>query len=1191
MVGAQYILNLTKPAITAQSGMAAISETTSPRKDAEADRSKAGLVGTNILKFSKDYCFLSLFIVVWWAASMGSAAQAGPASWRGVLNDAGGKVVADVQVGLRDARTGRAWTATTDEQGAFAFPAIPPGSYSVDVRWHDRTINANEGLKVGPGEQLVCSLQIGEGGGELILRREAATGQAQASGGQRLSSRQVSALPLNRRDFSQLLLLAAGTMTDTNGSSNFTQQFAVNGQRGSTAVFAMDGADSSDPEAGGATFTNFNVDAVQEIESLSGVMPAEVGAGAAAFTNIKTKAGTDLFHGSVFEFVRNSAFDARNFFDRRTLADPGRLPPFRRNEFGFALGGPLTLPGIYQGRGRTYFFGQYQGFRQVLGTTQVLSVPTVAERQGQDTTAFPGDTLHVPVNPEVQPILAAYPLPNDPLGSYGARTYATSAKVSTDSDQFSLRLDHRISDRDQFFARFSLDNVSGPLINPDQSAINPSFATQFINNQRSLGLNYTRTVSSHFLSETTLGYIRTTPLDLPVANTQPGMTFADGLFEAFNSYAGSIMGFYSNLYQARQNFTWVHGAHTLKFGVEFRSNHDTAVYGVNINGQYVFGGGTAYAPEEIPSASGQHNIPAGAPLPDTLAGFLTGTPFSYNIMAASDLTPKGDRFDAVAIRRQAYNFFFQDTWKVSPRLSLNYGLRYEVNSRFHEAELRTSTFRTVGTDGRPAPFWEPGAHQIMLLNLQPPYLQDWNGWGPRVSVEWHASSGTVLRAGGAITTLLPQLGLENILTGVFPFIVTPNITALPSTPVPFHNAVVPLQLPDVYTISGEPAFPTGRTTDVAPNTGLDVPRYQADLAALTPGHQAQPLWVYGTSPVLPYGYIPSYTGGVEHTIKDIVVNASYVATVGVKLPAMISPNAYSGASPEFARFTQFDSTGQILGGYGPEYLMGTPSHSTYHALQVSASKNSARLGLGFQSGYTLSKSLDDTSSIVFNFTGPAGTVLQTFPQNPWNSGAEKGPSAFNLAQAFSVSIIQILPLDRVGFLRPLGKKFVSGWQFLNITTFASGSPFTVYSGIQQTGAGAGGGDRPDQIAAPNFSTGRTAREDYFGRGVNNTSFFSIPIDVPGGTGPNEGRFGTLGRNTFRGPNYYNFDLALIKDTALGSRAKSEPVTLEFRAEFFNAFNLVTFGLPANILRGSGFGVINRTAGTSRQIQFSLKVIF
>jgi hypothetical protein len=199
----------------------------------------------------------------------------------------------------------------------------------------------------------------------------------------------VSELPLNKRDFSSLLLLAAGTMTDSNGATNFTAQFAINGQRGVEATFAMDGADISDPEMGGATLSNFNVDAVEVIDSSSGWMPAGIGRGAAGFTNIHTRSGASGFHGSFFEFVRNSAFDARNHFDHPTPVYPGRIPPFRRNEFGFTNGGPVFVPHIYDGHKRTFYFTQYQGFRQVLGTTQVMPVPTASERAGIDVLTYP----------------------------------------------------------------------------------------------------------------------------------------------------------------------------------------------------------------------------------------------------------------------------------------------------------------------------------------------------------------------------------------------------------------------------------------------------------------------------------------------------------------------------------------------------------------------------------------------------------------------------------------------------------------------------------------------------------------------------------------------------------------------------------------------------------------------------------
>src|ERR1019366_7670934 len=176
--------------------------------------------------------------------------------------------------------------------------------------------------------------------------------------------------------------------------------------------------------------------------------------------NIRTRSGASGFHGSAFEFVRNSAFDARNYFDHATPAYPGRIPPFRRNEFGFTNGGPIFIPHVYDGRKRTFYFTQYQGFRQVLGTTQVMPVPTATERAGLDTVTYPDgskDTLTVPIDPAIAAVLARYPLPNYTAGAFGDRTYATASKVVTNANQFSLRIDHKISGKDQFFARFNLD--------------------------------------------------------------------------------------------------------------------------------------------------------------------------------------------------------------------------------------------------------------------------------------------------------------------------------------------------------------------------------------------------------------------------------------------------------------------------------------------------------------------------------------------------------------------------------------------------------------------------------------------------------------------------------------------------------------------------------------------------------------
>ncbi|HEY6371523.1 MAG TPA: TonB-dependent receptor [Candidatus Sulfotelmatobacter sp.] len=1140
--------------------------------------------------------FWNLWLGVFLLASSIACAATG-ATWSGVLLDSSGKPVAEAVIRIHSTSGRRDYTTTTASNGKFAFGDIAAGTCELSATASGKEWKATTPLVVTDGAALTMSLQMSVAGQELRTVPASAEAAAQASGGEHLSSKEVSSLPLNARDFSKLLLLAAGTMTDANGSANFTQQFAVNGQRGSATVFATDGFDTTDAELGGATFSNFNVDAIQEVQANSGVMNAEIGHGAASFTNVVTKSGTDQVHGSLFEFVRNAAFDARNYFDYKDPTGKRRIPPFVRNEFGFTNGGPIVIPGLYDGRGHAFYFGEYQGFRQVLGTTQVMPVPTAGERKGSDTQTFPGDTLTVPVNPAVLPILNQYPLPNLPSGAFGDRTYAASSKIVTRTDQFSVRIDHQISSMSSLMGRFSLNQVTGPLTNPDQTAIDPSFGVQFFDHQRNAGVKYSRSITPHFISETSIGYIRSTPFFPATNHTQPGIGFGDGLFQGFYTPAGSIFGSYGNLYQFKEDMAWVHSAHAFKWGVEIRVNRDSTIFGTNPNGAYDFGGGTAYCcgdgttPVTITSASGTHDIHMGDPLPDSLTGLLTATPFSYNITAAADITPVGDKFDEAGVRREAYNFYFQDAWKATPQLTVNYGLRYEVNSRIHEATKRTSGPFFFGPDGKPAPYGDRTAKQILLINPQPPYNQDWNGWGPRLGLDYAVSPHTVLHVGGAINTLLPNLWQDNFLTAAIPFVFAPYITALPGVSVPFHDTFVPVNLPTAYNVQGQPIFATGRTQDVPANTEIDLPRFQNDLTALTPGNQVQLLAITGIAKNFSNGYIGSRTAGVDHDFRDVKANVSYVATTGIHLARVYSPNSYGGADPAHAPFTEFNSAGRAIGGYGNEILMTSGSHSSYHSLQASVSKNSARAGLGLQASYTYSKAIDDTSSVLGGLFGAAGTILQTLPQDPWNPSAEKGVSTFDVTHVFSASIIQLLPLDRSSFLKPLGKPLTKGWQFLNITTLTTGSPFSVYSGIQQTGAGAGGTDRPDLVSMPHFSTSRPARDDYFGLGANNGSFFNIPINVPGGTGPKHGRFGTLGRDTFRGPGFHDFDIALIKDTAFGHRGGAELGTLEFRAEFFNIFNLVNFGLPSNILRGSGFGIISKTAGTSRQIQFSLKVIY
>src|SRR5438270_187228 len=1007
-------------------------------------------------------CLLLALMV---AVSLEAQQSVPPApAWTGVVRTAAGEPVAGAKVTVFTSGAKKNPTAVTGTDGRFAMADIRLGPHNVSVQLPGRgptvpvavdiigvaivlTVSDQNELSFAANPQTPAA---GVSNGNPSTTSNAASG----TGGEKLSSQKVNELPLNGRDFSALLLLAAGTMTDVNGQTNFTQQFAINGQRGVEAVFAMDGADVSDPEMGGSTFTNFNVDAIQELQSSSGWMPADIGRGAAGFTNIVTRSGKNGFHGSFFEFLRNSALDARNYFDHPSIAEPGRIPPFRRNEFGFTNGGPVVLPHLYDGRDRTFYFVQYQGFRQVLGTTQVLAVPTAAERAGQDIVKYPDgstDTLQVPVNPAIAAVLARYPLPNHPTGAYGARTYAAPSNVNTDTDQFSVRIDQKVGAKGQLFSRFNYDNLTGPTTNPDQTLLDPSFGVQYVDRQRNGVITYTRTVSPRFLWATSLSFTRTTP--------------------------------------------------------------------------------------------------------------------SF-------------------VNRNDVNAYVEDTWKINPHWTLEYGLRYEIYTPISERAHRTSSFLNS--------FPPVGVGQEYLINPQPTYQTNWNGWGPRVQVDWNAPHAVHVHMGGAITVIPPNIWQDNLLTGSTPYVVYPRVNAAQNGEISYGFQITPDELPQVYNTAGVNVLASGDPKRVPANTVMDVNRYQQDLAALAPSHQLSLLSLSGIDRRFGNGYLQTWTLGLERAFGGLTADVAYVGTSAFRLPRMSYPNAYPGADSEFARFTNFDGSGATTGGFGFESVVTGTSHSSYNALQTSLSGNVGHGGPSLQAGYTWGKSLDDVSGIIGG-TGSTEAVTLFSPQNPFDTQAERGPSSFDVTHAFTLSAAQDLHFEHLGLQSDRTHLLTEGWELLSISTITSGSPFTVYSGIQQTGAGTIGADRPDQIGTPDLSSAGSSmrpRDDYFGRGAHNASFFSIPTGIAGGTGPNSGRFGTLGRNTFRGPAYYDFEFALIKTTPIGHRESGlERADLQFRAELFNLFNIANMGLPANLIAGTGFGMISKTAGTSRQIQFSLKLIY
>jgi TonB dependent receptor len=552
----------------------------------------------------------------------------------------------------------------------------------------------------------------------------------------------------------------------------------------------------------------------------------------------------------------------------------------------------------------------------------------------------------------------------------------------------------------------------------------------------------------------------------------------------------------------------------------------------------------------------------------------------------------GAHIGPAALNRNNVNAYIEDTWKVNEKWTLDYGLRYEVYTPISERALRASRFQ----DTYPA----PGVGQEYVINPEPSYQTDWNGFGPRVQVNWNAPGALHIHAGAAITVIPPNIWQDNLLTGAIPYVVYPRVNATKNGKIAYGFQITPDELPQVYNTAGVNVLASGDPKKVPANTVVDVNRYQQDLAALSPGHQLSLLSLSGVDRYFGNGSLETWTLGLERAFEKLTADVEYVGTAAYRLPRLSYPNAYQGADPEFARFTDFDNSGAVTGGFGFETVVTATAHSSYNAFQASLAGQVGHGGPSLQVGYTFGKSLDDVSGLQGG-TGNTGAVAVFSRQDPFDTNAERGPSNFDVTHVFTVSAAQDLHLEHLGAQADGLKIVTEGWQLLSISTIMSGSPFTVYSGLQQTGAGTIGADRPDQIGTPHLSSvgGESRpREDYFGLGDNcstglcNASFFNIPISLAGGTGPNSGRFGTLGRNTFRGPAYYDFDFALIKTTPIGHRESGlERADLQFRAELFNLFNIVNMGLPANTILGSGFGVISKTAGTSRQIQFSLKVIY
>ena len=683
-------------------------------------------------------------------------------------------------------------------------------------------------------------------------------------------------------------------MTDANGATNFTQQFAINGQRGVEATFAMDGADISDPEMGGSTFSNFNVDAVDEIQSSSGWMPAEIGRGASGFTNIVTRSGASGFHGSVFEFLRNSALDARNYFDHATPVYPGRIPPFRRNEFGFTNGGPVLLPHVYDGRKRTFYFSQYQGFRQALGTTQVMPLPTADQRKGLDSTAYAGDTLTVPVDPGIAAVLKRYPLPNYPAGPYGAYTYATPSTVVTNANQFSVR--SITSSVRKISSLRDLTSTTSPVPLPIQTR-QPSIplsASQYIDRQR----NVVGTLHSHRFAAprfrvSSISITRSTPGFPTLDHTDPAVKFNDGLFEAFNSAAGTVMQAYGNLFQGRRTHVYRGQPQPSRLALRCASiaTPHISASAPTANTTLAVARPTPLKPFP-PQAARTTSHPA-TRCPTRSPAFSPAALSSTRSPSRRLTSPAEQHIGPAAISRENYNVYLQDTWKVTPRFTLDYGVRWELYTPITERAHRTGRFRFIN-----------GAQQY-VINPQPGYKTDWNALAPRVQAAWQVNE-QALRACRAAQSppFRPTSGKTTSSPAPRPL---PSIRA--ASPPPHRPSPMALRSPR-RSFPG-PTHPMGRISSPAARQrpSPPTPSWMSTAMSRIWPRYARAAWSARSTSAASIAALATrrcftWTLGLERKFGNLTADAAYVGTAAEKLPRYSFPNAYPGARRRLCPATQ-----------------------------------------------------------------------------------------------------------------------------------------------------------------------------------------------------------------------------------------------------------------------------------------------
>jgi hypothetical protein len=1027
-------------------------------------------------------CFLVVLLtggVAW--------AQSNTAQLTGTIHDMTGGVLPGAAVTASHRTTGSQFTQRTDQNGEYLILNLSPGEYvmTVEADGFKRVSRSGIVAEIGKTIRLDFQLEVGPTSEEVTVIEETTpllqTTNAEVS--DVIENARIINLPLNGRQFMDLALLSDGVIKPPAGTRGSALQQAgnvvnVDGQRSGHNIYLLDGVKVTD-EYFNNLVVSPSVDAIQEFKIQKSQYPAEFGGKASALVNVAMKSGGNMFHGTVFEFLRNDIFDAKNFFD-----DPNApTPPLRLNQYGGTLGGPVQ-------RDRTFFFANYEGQRIRRSITKTFTVPTAAMRSGDfsglpaiydpsSTNSLTGQRApflgnRIPANqidPIAQTFLAKVPLPNRPGTT---QNLIAAEKETTDMDQFNGRLDHRVSNQGNLFGRFSFYNVKSfqPFgTSTLNESLIPGFGRDVTTKTYNLALNYSHFFSTNVLNEVRFGY-------LDVSGGQSSINTADNFaaragLRGVNpdprdtgfpqmSFAGvqSTMGDPTSfVYRANKsfdvydNFLINRGRHKVKFGASwfhlmFRpADPDTA------RGSFAF-------------TNRWTSSRAGATDGNAFADFLLGYPSSASVGVGRAEEDS---------RTNWIHTYVQDDWEPLKGLSINVGLRYEYNQQMREVDNRLSAVDLTVPGGRyviasdNGGTLSPTANALLPLLPIPFTTSDMAGWdrsllrpsyrryAPRFGLAWTppGQQSTIIRAGYGVFLNQWAYSVQQAFARNLPFFLLKNV----NTPA-------------------DALAPSLRTSDILTSTAL------GNISGNTMDHD------YRTE------YTQTWTLGVQRQLTpSMVIEVSYMGnhTVGADNGNVLNvPVPGEGPIDPRRPIPQLSSIRTIRwNGFG-----------TYNALTVRAERRLAA-GLTLATNYAWSKSIDDASD-----PGPTA-YEQNLPQDVRNLNAEKGLSSYDHRHRFVSSFVYEL----------------KGWQLGGIVTIQSGSPFTVVNGVDRANIGAGPAQRPDLLRDPNLPRGERDPQQWF-----DTSTFVQPAAFT---------FGNAGRNVVTGPGLGNLDMSLQRNFRLAENRRIE----------------------------------------------------